>query len=38
MSREGEALGTRCVIDQQPRTLSAQQVEAPEALRRQVMA
>ncbi len=38
LSREGEALGTLCVIDQQPRTLTAQQVEALEALRRQVMA
>lgn len=38
LSREGEALGTLCVIDREPRTLTTLQVEALEALRRQVMA
>ena len=37
-SREGQALGTLCVLDRQPRTLSDRQIEALEALRRQVMA
>jgi anti-sigma regulatory factor (Ser/Thr protein kinase) len=35
---QGYALGTLCVLDKVPRTLTAQQVEALEALRRQVEA
>ncbi len=35
---EGHALGTLCVIDRKPRTLDAWQLEALEALRRQVVA
>lgn len=35
---DGHALGTVCAIDRRPRTLSAAQVEALEALSRQVMA
>jgi len=38
MTREGEALGTLCVIDYLPRTLSPFQKEALEALHRQVEA
>jgi len=34
----GQALGTLCVIDRIPRTLTAPQIEALEALRRQVQA
>ena len=34
----GQALGTLCVIDSVPRTLTAPQIEALEALRRQVQA
>jgi anti-sigma regulatory factor (Ser/Thr protein kinase) len=35
---EGHALGTLCVMDQVPRTLTADQLEALEALRRQAQA
>lgn len=35
---EGHALGTLCVIDRAPRTLDAGQIEALEALQRQVVA
>jgi anti-sigma regulatory factor (Ser/Thr protein kinase) len=35
---EGQALGTLCVVDRVPRTLSPSQIEALEALRRQVQA
>ena len=35
---EGHALGTLCVMDQVPRTLTAEQLEALEALRRQAQA
>ena len=38
ISAEGHALGTLCVIDRKPRTLDAKQLEALEALRRQVLA
>lgn len=38
ISPEGHALGTLCVVDRSPRTLTAEQLEALEALRRQVMA
>lgn len=38
MSREGEALGTLCVVDLLPRTLTDCQKEALEALQRQVEA
>ena len=38
LTREGDALGTLCVIDRQPRTLAQDQKEALEALRRQVEA
>ena len=38
LAREGEALGTLCVIDRVPRNLSASQREALDALRRQVEA
>lgn len=37
-SPEGHALGTLCVIDREPRTLTDEQREGLEALRRQVMA
>ena len=37
-SREGEALGTLCVIDREPRTLTDDQKHALEALQRQVQA
>jgi anti-sigma regulatory factor (Ser/Thr protein kinase) len=36
LTREGAALGTLCVIDRVPRTLSKSQLEALDALRRQV--
>jgi anti-sigma regulatory factor (Ser/Thr protein kinase) len=36
LTREGAALGTLCVIDRVPRTLSKGQLEALDALRRQV--
>jgi anti-sigma regulatory factor (Ser/Thr protein kinase) len=36
LTREGAALGTLCVIDRVPRTLSRSQLEALDALRRQV--
>src|SRR4051812_7382491 len=35
---DGQALGTLCVIDRVPRTLTAAQIDALEALRRQVQA
>ena len=35
---EGHAVGTLCVLDRVPRTLNAEQLEALEALRRQVVA
>jgi len=35
---EGHALGTLCVLDRKPRTLNARQLEALQALRRQVVA
>jgi anti-sigma regulatory factor (Ser/Thr protein kinase) len=35
---EGHALGTLCVVDRKPRILTEDQIEALEALRRQVMA
>ena len=35
---DGHALGTLCVVDRRPRTLTAEQVEALEALKRQVEA
>jgi anti-sigma regulatory factor (Ser/Thr protein kinase) len=35
---EGHALGTLCVLDRKPRTLTPEQEEALDALRRQVMA
>lgn len=35
VSHDGQALGTVCVIDREPRTLDAQQVEALQALARQ---
>src|SRR3989441_5742965 len=35
---DGQALGTLCVIDQVPRELSSEQLEALRALRRQVLA
>ncbi len=38
MSREGHAVGTLCVIDSRPRTLTRDQMEALDALRRQVEA
>ncbi len=38
VTAEGHALGTLCVIDREPRTLSPEQIEALEALRRQVVA
>jgi anti-sigma regulatory factor (Ser/Thr protein kinase) len=38
VTRDGHALGTLCVIDREPRTLSAGQLEALDALRRQVQA
>jgi len=38
ITADGHALGTLCVIDRTPRTLSAAQQEALEALRRQVVA
>ena len=38
LTREGDALGTLCVIDSVPRTLTAPQREALDALRRQVEA
>lgn len=38
VTREGHALGTICVIDSVPRTLTAEQREALDALRRQVQA
>lgn len=38
ITAEGHALGTLCVIDRKPRTLDAAQLEALEALRRQVVA
>jgi len=38
INAEGHALGTLCVIDRKPRTLDARQLEALEALRRQVVA
>jgi anti-sigma regulatory factor (Ser/Thr protein kinase) len=38
LTPEGQALGTLCVLDRKPRRLSANQLEALEALRRQVMA
>lgn len=38
VTREGAALGTLCVIDRQPRTLDAWQLEALDALRRQALA
>ena len=34
----GHAVGTLCVLDRVPRTLNAEQLEALEALRRQVVA
>ena len=36
LTRDGDALGTLCVIDRVPRTLSSGQLEALDALRRQV--
>ena len=38
VSPEGLALGTLCVVDRQPRRLSAEQQQALQALSRQVMA
>jgi len=38
ITADGHALGTLCVVDRKPRTLDAQQLEALEALRRQVVA
>jgi anti-sigma regulatory factor (Ser/Thr protein kinase) len=38
LTREGHALGTLCVIDRVPRTLTAEQIEALDALRRQAEA
>ena len=38
LTREGEAVGTLCVLDRVPRTLTTDQVKALEALRRQVEA
>jgi anti-sigma regulatory factor (Ser/Thr protein kinase) len=38
ITAEGHALGTLCVIDRKPRTLDAGQLEALDALRRQVVA
>jgi anti-sigma regulatory factor (Ser/Thr protein kinase) len=38
ITSEGHALGTLCVLDMKPRTLSATQLEALQALRRQVVA
>jgi anti-sigma regulatory factor (Ser/Thr protein kinase) len=38
VTREGEALGTLCVIDREPRTLSQGQKDALDALRRQAQA
>ncbi|MBA3642231.1 MAG: ATP-binding protein [Acidobacteriota bacterium] len=38
MSREGHAVGTLCVIDRRPRTLTPDQMQALDALRRQVEA
>ena len=38
MSREGHAVGTLCVIDSRPRTLTPDQMQALDALRRQVEA
>lgn len=37
VTREGHGLGTLCVIDRVPRTLTAQQIRALEALSRQLM-
>lgn len=38
MSREGHAVGTLCVVDSRPRTLTRDQMQALDALRRQVEA
>ncbi len=38
ITRDGHALGTLCVVDQRPRTLTEEQVEALEALRNQAVA
>jgi anti-sigma regulatory factor (Ser/Thr protein kinase) len=38
LTREGHALGTLCVIDRVPRTLTPEQIEALDALRRQAEA
>jgi anti-sigma regulatory factor (Ser/Thr protein kinase) len=38
ITSEGYALGTLCVLDMRPRTLNAKQLEALQALRRQVVA
>jgi anti-sigma regulatory factor (Ser/Thr protein kinase) len=38
ITAEGHALGTLCVVDRKPRTLEPAQLEALEALRRQVVA
>ena len=38
ITAEGYALGTLCVIDRRPRTLDAEQLDALDALRRQVVA
>jgi anti-sigma regulatory factor (Ser/Thr protein kinase) len=37
ITAEGHALGTLCVVDRRPRTLTAEQKDALEALRRQVV-
>lgn len=37
ITADGHALGTLCVVDRRPRTLTAEQQEALEALRRQVV-
>jgi PAS domain S-box-containing protein len=37
LTKEGHALGTLCVIDREPRQLSADQIEALQVLTRQVM-